>query len=63
MVINAADRFACQHTLVGTPGGFECATCSFRVSELPLSKKSGAAIFRPTFNSGLQTGERLTKSA
>jgi hypothetical protein len=63
MVIDAAERFACLHELVGLPGFFRCAKCSFQVSELPLSKKTGAIIVHATFSAGRDSGERVSKSA
>ena len=65
MVIHAAERFACQHELVGLEGFFRCAKCPFQVSELPLSKKAGATIvhFQATFSGGQDSGERFSKSA
>lgn len=63
MVIHAAERFACRHELVGLPGFFRCAKCPFQVSELPLSKKSGATIVSATFSAGEEAGDRFSKSA
>jgi hypothetical protein len=56
MVIHAAERFACHHELVGLPGFFRCANCPFQVSELPLSKKSGATVLNATFSGGEDSG-------
>jgi hypothetical protein len=63
MVIHAAERFACQHELVGLEGFFRCAKCPFQVSELPLSKKSGATVVHATFSPVQDSDERLPKSA
>jgi hypothetical protein len=60
VIIHAAERFTCHHELVGLPGFFRCANCLFQVSELPLSKKSGAAIVNATFNGGEDSGKRLS---
>jgi hypothetical protein len=63
MVINATERFACRHELIGLKGFFRCSKCPFQISELPLSKKTGATIVPARFDNGQNSGERFSKSA
>ena len=63
MVIQAAERFSCRHELIGLPGFFRCAKCPFQVSELPLSRTSGATIVTATFSGGEDAGDKFSKSA
>jgi hypothetical protein len=63
MLIEASERFACRHELVGLRGFFRCAKCPFQVSELPLSKKSGGGIVNATFGGADASPERVSKTA